>query len=180
MKHIIHKAYWNYEKEEKWLNEMSAKGLALTDYCWIRYVFEETESAEYVYRIQLLEHWATHPESQKYIDFIESTGAECVATYMRWVYFRKKAADGPFELYSDIPSKIRHYRLVRAFWVGLAVLEYFAGISNVCIGAVQPAAMTNLVLGCFVTALGVGFTLMIISLSRKIHVLKKRQRIVEA
>lgn len=32
MKHIVRKAYWNYEKEEKRLNEMSAKGMALTDY----------------------------------------------------------------------------------------------------------------------------------------------------
>ena len=29
MKHIIWKPYWNYEKEEKWLNDMSAKGLAM-------------------------------------------------------------------------------------------------------------------------------------------------------
>jgi len=180
MKHIIHKAYWNYEKEEKWLNEMSAKGLALTDYCWIRYVFEETDSAEYVYRIQLMEHWATHPESQKYIDFIESTGAECVATYMRWIYFRKKATDGPFELYSDISSKIRHYRMVRAFWTGLTVLEYAAGISNIFIGIMAPFAVTNLILGSIVTALGVGFTMMIISLNKKIYTLKKQEQIVEA
>jgi len=26
------KAFWDYEKEEAWLNEMSAKGLALTSY----------------------------------------------------------------------------------------------------------------------------------------------------
>ncbi len=180
MKHIIHKAYWNYEKEEKWLNSMSARGLALTDYCWIRYVFEESERGEYIYRIQLLEHWATHPESARYIDFVESTGAECVATYMRWVYFRKKAADGPFELYSDIPSMIRHYRMIRAFWAGLTVLEYAAGIMNISVGAVPPVSTTNIVLGTLVTLMGVGFTLLIVNLTKKIRALKKRQRIVEA
>ena len=29
MKHIVRKAYIDYEKEENWLNEMSAKGYEL-------------------------------------------------------------------------------------------------------------------------------------------------------
>ena len=31
MKHIVRKAYWDFEKEEQWLNEMSARGMAMTD-----------------------------------------------------------------------------------------------------------------------------------------------------
>ena len=173
MKQIIHKAYWNYEKEEQWLNAMSAKGLALMDYWWIRYVFEDCAPGEYIYRIELLEHWATHPESRRYIEFVESTGAECVATYMRWAYFRKKAADGPFELYSDIPSKLRHYRMVRAFWVGLTILEYATGLFNVLVGAEEPVSSVNIVLGSLLVLLGAGFTMMIANLNRKIHSLKK-------
>ena len=42
MKHIVYKPYWDYEKEERWLNDMAAKGLALSDYSWCRYAFEET------------------------------------------------------------------------------------------------------------------------------------------
>jgi len=145
----------------------------------MRYVFEETEPGEYIYRIQLLEHWANHPQSRKYIDFVESTGAECVATYMRWAYFRKKAADGPFELYSDIPSMIRHYRMIRAFWAALAVAEYAAGISNIIVGAMPPISPVNIVLGTLVTLLGAGFTLMIVNVTKKIRALKKRQLIVE-
>jgi len=48
MKHIVRKAYWDYEKEEKWLNAMSAKGMALTDYSWCRYVFTETPCNEFI------------------------------------------------------------------------------------------------------------------------------------
>jgi hypothetical protein len=180
MKHIMHKAYWNYEREEKWLNDMSAKGFALADYCWIRYVFEDCEPGKYVYRIQLLEHWATHWESRRYIDFVESTGAQCVSTYMRWVYFRKPAADGPFELYSDIPSKIRHFRMVRGFWAGLTILEYAAGLSNVLIGAKPPVSPANIVLGSVLVLLGIVFTIMIVKLTRNIQKLKKQRQIVEA
>lgn len=39
MKKVIYKAYYDYEKEEKWLKEMSAKGLALINYSWLRYTF---------------------------------------------------------------------------------------------------------------------------------------------
>jgi len=180
MKHIVYKAYWNYEKEEEWLNSMSAQGLALTDYCWVRYVFENSEPGEYIYRIQFLEQRAKHPQSRKYIDFVESTGAECVATYLHWAYFRKKAADGPFELYTDIPSMMRHYRMIRAFWIPLAVVEYAAGIINIAVGTMPPFSLVNIVLGALVTLLGVGFTLMIANLTKKIRALKKRQLIVEA
>ncbi len=180
MKHIIYKAYWNYEKEEKWLNGLSAKGLALIDYSWIRYVFEDSQPGEYTFRIQLLKNLASNPESRKYIEFVEGTGAECVATYLRWVYFRKRAADGPFELYSDIDSKIRHYKLVRAFWVAFTVLEYAVGLMNIAIGVKEAISSTNIVLGGLLLALGTGFLIMVLNLGKKIRTLKKQQQIVEA
>ena len=41
MKQVVWKAYYNYEKEENWLKEMSAKGMALISYSWCRYVLED-------------------------------------------------------------------------------------------------------------------------------------------
>lgn len=101
MKHIIRKVYWDYENEEKWLNEMSAKGLQLESYTWCKYVFADGVPGEYIYRLELLENLATHPESIKYIQFLEENNVEHVASYMRWVYLRKKASDGEFQVYSD-------------------------------------------------------------------------------
>ncbi len=133
MKHIVRKPYWDYMKEEQWLNEMSARGLALTDYSWCRYVFTDAEPGEYVYRIELLENWPTHPESMAYIRFLEENGVECVATYMRWIYLRKKASDGPFDIYTDIDSKIKHYQRVNAFFTVLICLEFAAVLINVAV-----------------------------------------------
>ena len=134
MKTIVRKAYWNYEKEEKWLNEMSAKGFALTDYSWCRYVFSDCEPGEFVYRLELLENLPSHPESLKYIRFMEENDAEYVASYMRWVYFRKKVSARAFDIYSDIESKIKHYqRIIRLFSV-IAFGNLVAGGSNVYIG----------------------------------------------
>ena len=133
MKHIVRKPYWDYMKEEQWLNEMSARGFALTDYSWCRYVFSDAEPGEYVYRIELLEHWPTHPESMAYIRFLEENGVECVATYMRWIYLRKKSSEGSFDIYSDIDSKIKHYQRVNAFWAVLMYMEFAAALMNLTV-----------------------------------------------
>lgn len=52
MKHVVRKLFWDYEKEENWLNEMSAKGLVLSKYSWYSYEFLETPKNEYI-RIEL-------------------------------------------------------------------------------------------------------------------------------
>ena len=71
MKHIVRKPYWNYEKEENWLNEMAAQGLALTGYSWCRYEFEDSDKGKYIYRIELLDQSSSHPASRQYIAFLE-------------------------------------------------------------------------------------------------------------
>jgi hypothetical protein len=179
MKHVIWKPYWNYLKEEQWLNDMSQHGLAMTSYTWCRYVFEDTPRGEYIYRIELMEHCAAHPESVKYIEFLEATGVEFVSSYMHWAYFRKKAADGPFELYTDIDSKIKHFRRIFWLWAVLTILEYLAGIGNIVIGFIE-ASLSNLILGMCVTALGVAFTLLALQIRLKMSQLKKDKRIKES
>lgn len=181
MKVVLWKPYWNYEKEEKWLNDMSAKGLALISYTWCRYVFEEAPKGEYIYRIELLEYWPSHPQSSNYIKFIEETGVEFVASYMRWVYFRKKAADGPFDLYSDIDSKIAHYKKVLTLWITLVCAEFAVGLSNISLGITQwGRSVLNFVLGIFLLA--VGFLLLGVALPvrRRIKQLRKEKMIRES
>lgn len=98
------------EKEEAWINEMAQKGYNFIDNVLMRYTFSEGKPNEFIYRIELLENRPNHPLSRQYFKFLEETGIECVSTSGRWAYFRKKAADGPFDLYSDIEEKIKHYK----------------------------------------------------------------------
>ena len=110
MKRIFRKLFWAWEfdKEEEWLNAMSAKGLQLCDVGFCRYVFEEGLPREYVYRLELLDNVPNHAESIQYIQFIEDTGAEQIGTLFRWVYFRKKTDGDEFNLFSNIDSRIKH------------------------------------------------------------------------
>jgi hypothetical protein len=70
-----------------------------------------------------LEHPPAHPESIRFIRFLEESGAEHVASYLRWAYFRKKAADGPFEIYSDTASRIKHLERIIGIWLGVGALQ---------------------------------------------------------
>lgn len=187
MKHIIHKAMWDYEKEERWLNEMSAKGLAFTDYSWCRYVFAEAPANQYIYRIELLEYMPTHPESQAYLRFLEESGVEVVSSYMRWVYLRKPASEGAFDLYTDIDSKIKHYKRINVLWTTMMIVEFVAGFCNLGIGIIninmneQLGNFTNgnLIIGAIVTALGFLFLALDLPLRRKIKKLKQEKAIHE-
>ena len=180
MKHIIRKAYWDYENEEKWLNEMSAKGMHMDAYSWCKYTFAEGEPGKYIYRLELLENLPSTAESQAYLRFLEESGVEHVASYMRWVYLRKNAADGEFEVYTDIESKIKYFKRVNAFWMTLAMAEIAVGCSNVTIAAVNSSTDiasklvgTNFVMGMLCIVMGLFFVFLSRKLRIKIRRLKK-------
>ena len=131
MNKVVFKPFWNVEKEQKWLNHMASNGYALIDYFWIRYVFEETPPGEYSYQIDLLEHSKRSPETELFFSFLQESGIEVVATYMRWAYLRKRSADGAFQLYSDKESRLAYLMRIRNFWIVLEILEIFAALTNV-------------------------------------------------
>ena len=100
---------WEHEKEEKWLNKMSSAGFQLRGVGFCNYHFEEGTPGEYVYRLEMLENWPTNYKSVQYISFLEEMGVEHIGSIMRWVYFRKKTDGEPFDIYSDVSSRITHY-----------------------------------------------------------------------
>lgn len=184
MKHIIRKAFWNYEKEENWINKMAAKGMNLDNYSWMKYTFAEGEPGEYIYRMELLENKADHPESQSYIRFLEDNGVEHVASYIRWIYLRKNAKDGEFDIYTDIESKIRHYSRVNTMWVALGAAELCIGISNLGIASAVLAAgdygsivSVNFIGGLLCTIIGILFMLLSRKYRRKIKALKQEAEV---
>ncbi len=156
MKHIVRKAYINYEKEENWLNEMSAKGLALVDYSWCRYVFEECEPSTYIYRLEMLKSVPSTAENQKYIEFLEQTGIEHVASYMRWIFLRKKSETGSFDIFTDLASRIQHHKRIALFLLPLSILNLGIGVINLINGLtisshqIGGISLLNLTLGIII------------------------------
>ncbi len=129
MRRKIRKKFWmwDFDKEEKWLNEMAAKGLGLVSVGFCSYEFEDCIPGEFGIKMEMLENSASHPESRKYIEFLEGTGAEQVGSWSRWLFLRKRKSDGEFELFSDNESRINHLtRITRYVGILGALNLYFA------------------------------------------------------
>ena len=120
---------WEFEKEEEWLNEMSAGGWALESVGFCTYHFVRCEPGSYTVRTEM------HPYDENYVKFMEETGAEYVGRMMMWIYFRKKTEDGVFDLYSDIDSKISHLNRIGKVLAGIGGVNLAIGIANSSGGA---------------------------------------------
>lgn len=135
MKHKAYKFFLDFEKEERWLNAMAAKGYHMIDFSFpCRYLFEEGKSGEYIYRVELLKELPSELETKAYIKFMDETNAECVSTYFRWAYFRRKATDGTFELYTDLEAKLQHYRRIAWMFGIIGLMNFLLGTMNLLIG----------------------------------------------
>ena len=137
---------WEYDKEEKWLNEMADQGWALSRVGFCRYTFDKVQPGDYTVRLQLLEQSPAAPESMEYLRLVEESGAEYVGRMMRWVYFRKRG-DRDFCLFSDNRSRADYLGRIQRFLAPLTVANGCVGLSNLCMGLVVPSEV-NAWCGC--------------------------------
>ena len=93
---------WDFEKEEQWLNTMANSGWLLDGVGFCTYHFVACEPGTYTVRLEMRE------KDDSYLDFMQETGAEYVGRMTQWIYFRKKAEYGEFDIFSDLDSKIAH------------------------------------------------------------------------
>lgn len=141
MKHVFWKFFHvaQYEQEEAWLNEMSAKGLQLAKVGLFRYVFTEGEPGEYVYRLELLGDRPGGAKGLAYIGFLRDMGVECIGTILYWAYFRKKNDGAPFEIYSDRGSRLMHFERILTLCKAVIALNAAAFGVNALACIMQPA-----------------------------------------
>lgn len=134
MLHTVHKLYVDYQREEIWLNEMSKKGYGLISFSPLTYKFESCEPGKYIYRIELLNHLPSHAESQDYFRFSSELGIEVVDTSFRWVFFKKLASEGPFDIHTDVESKIKHHKSIILLYGLVGLLNIIASVGNFAAG----------------------------------------------
>ena len=115
---------WEFEKEEEWLNEMSREGWALCGVGICKYTFERCMPDEYTVRMEMRK-----PE-EGYIGFIEETGAEYIGRVTQWLYFRKRNEEGPFDLFSDIDSRIEHLNRIGSMIRLIGIANLMIGFAN--------------------------------------------------
>ncbi|UWG96635.1 DUF2812 domain-containing protein [Dehalobacter sp. DCM] len=141
--------YYDKDAEQDWLQKMCLEGWALKQFFLGFYTFVPCEPGEYNYQIDILDNW--HGDKTDYATFMEEAGVEVVGQWWRWVFLRKKAADGPFEMYTDAQSKIAQYRKIKRFFTVFLVIE------TICFLMELMAAMETgeVVIGALTVLLGI-------------------------
>lgn len=111
----------DFEKEEKWLNEMAKQGWELTGksfgYYFSKIVPDDT-NIKIDYRT-----FKTARDFEDYLMLFKDSGWEHIAgTKTSGVqYFKKVSGNGETEIFSDIPSKAARYKRLSNMWLSLAV-----------------------------------------------------------
>ena len=180
MRKVIHKWYWiwNFDKEEKWLNELAAKGLALISVGFCRYEFEDCVPGEYKICLEFLGDRFRKVENEKYIGFLEETGAEHVGTFAGWAYFRKRATEENFKLFSDNTSRIKHLTRIINFIILLLGVNLYAGCYNLFLYFYWRHSSSNLI-GVVNLLIAAFIMIGLIRLFQKRNKLKSEQQIFE-
>ena len=93
------------EEMERYLNKMSHEGWQCCEIVRNELRFVRGEQDEYTYRVQYF-YESRDGEKDDYLRTLGETGAALVGEYGEALILLKKTADGAFELYSDLDSKI--------------------------------------------------------------------------
>lgn len=112
------------DDEQDWINDYCRQGWAMVSFFIGMVTFVPCQPGEFIYQIDLLPGRGLRADDYEgYVEFMHDTGVEVLQRWGRWVYLRKRAEEGPFEIYTDLDSKIAMYRRIRALFTWLLALE---------------------------------------------------------
>jgi len=124
---IVKCRYIDMLENEEWLNEMAQDGHAMDDFSLGLfkdvYSFEKCEPGEYIFRVMMLDNFAKHTKSIRYLRFLRESGVEHVGSNGNVVYLRKKADSGPFDIFTDRDSRLKYHKKMTR-WYAFGSLAY--------------------------------------------------------
>ena len=126
---------WQDDREERWLEQMSAQGYHLVEPGFFgRYVFEQGQPIKYIYRLDFISHKKDQMES--YLQYFKDAGWEYLGDFGSWQYFRIVVDDSKNpEIYTDYASKIEKYRrILRILFVCILVYILPLNLSDLTTG----------------------------------------------
>lgn len=174
------KLFFDIEKETKWLNSLAKQGYRLTGKSWFTYRFKPCEKDAYIYQVEKRKPF-TSDENLNYIDFISSLDINTVAIQWGWFYFEKENDGKEFEIFSDIPSKISHYKnlIFTLLIIGFFSFCFLNSCLNSPIGSRGPYIFNVSIPLVINPVLMASIVFTIIKYLMKIHRLKKENCINE-
>lgn len=140
------KRFYDLEKEESWLNEMSEKGLLLKSvkYGFFKdtYIFDQCEK-KYIFRLDYTKDGVVFEEfTSPYVMFVTSTYKADYVCYLNGkVYFRKSAESGEFPpIYTDPESRLSAETKRFGYCTSLALLCFSSAV-YIFVGTNVPSAV---------------------------------------
>ncbi len=182
MKKTVRKKFfvWEYEKEEKWINKMSAEGWQLVHASLFNYKFEKGDPDEYAYKLELMDKDAKNKESRAYMDFLQEMNIELVGEISAWIYLRKKKAEGGFDddnrLISKVTRSVKIGEIYQNMMILLLSMIAVSIIGIIIFHELKSSPITSFFEGFF-TGMVFGGSLISVLL---IPVLKKNQKKIRA
>lgn len=117
----VFKCFFNYTKEEKWLNDMARKGseLVKASFC---YTFRKIDPEEATYRIDC----RTFKSKEDFIDYctmFEDFGWKHIfgSKSSGHQYFKKLKENSDDDIFSDSVSKSSRYKRLSSMWMTCAI-----------------------------------------------------------
>lgn len=124
---------WNYDKQERKLDELSKRGIQLEKPSILTAVYRTDSSQRYAYRLDYRPDikWR-HAKREEYLAFYRDAGWEHLGHCAQWQYFRRPWTDShPMNIYTDTQSLKQHYR--RILWTigGVLLFEILVLIGEI-------------------------------------------------
>lgn len=95
----------DFDKEEKWLNDMSREGWCFWHANWFLYRFKACTPGEMLFQIDFDEKKSSTGED--YVVFRNSCGDTFVHQWKNKLYWKRKATSGPFDTENNALAKLK-------------------------------------------------------------------------
>jgi len=120
---------WQDDKEEAWLEQMSAEGWHLRPvHLPYFYNFDKGEPRRYTYRMDYM--YLDKKKATEYLQVFQDAGWEYLGEMSNWRYWRKPVGAGETaEIFTDNESKIKKYQRVTLFLGFMLLILVMLGIN---------------------------------------------------
>ena len=203
----VFKYFFNaVDGQERWLNEMAAKGFQLVKTTRAMYEFQSCNPLEYEYRVEFVAD-KSYKQLMKYRDFLKEMGFQSFTKNINMNYsigkvrlrpwakgagmiatspgsinkelliLEKKRDGKPFEIHTDLDDLIGYYRNIRNAYLFADIMI----IALIAFGSSSDVSLELLnILGkSIITVLGIFFAFLSIKYSMLIHHYKEKRKINE-
>ncbi|MCR5252047.1 MAG: DUF2812 domain-containing protein [Lachnospiraceae bacterium] len=152
---IRFRLYYDKDAEVEWLNRLVGEGYAMDRFFAGFYHFVPCEKGEWQYQVDIGHGFGG--VSREFKEFMNEMDVEVVQSWGPWVYLRRKAQEGEFQLYTDVDSAIGQYKKIALLFKLAILLEmacmilevYYATVGGQTIAWAIVCLIVAIVLGMF-------------------------------